>query len=156
MAIASSQPLSIASLMRGKRTFRLSNARNGALSSNERGIRNPIDLLREVESLDPQEGARFVSVMRSFRPRLIVNDVRSKDDIRLGFSVRSVCRNYFGLEAEYLGYVNHDPGVRRSVVARRPLVDIQPDCDASVYLQRVAQKLIQGFGTPGAGSEVRR
>ncbi len=121
---------------------------------NERGIRTPADLLREIETLDPGEGVRFVSTVRSFRPRLLVNEVRTAEEIKLGFSVRSVCRSYFGLDAEYLGYVNHDPGVRRSVVARRPLVDVQPDCDASVYLQRVAHKLIQGLGAPGVGPEL--
>ena len=55
---------------------------------NERSIRTPIDLLREIQSLDATEGARFVETMRAFRPRIIVNEVRSADDIKLGFSVR--------------------------------------------------------------------
>ena len=75
---------------------------------NERGIRTPFDLLREVEQLDADRG-------RALRPRdarasgrgCVVNDVRSAEDIRLGFSVRSVCRRYFAIDAEYLGYVNH-------------------------------------------------
>src|SRR5512134_20668 len=46
---------------------------------NERGIRTPIDLLREIQSLDKTEGARFVETMRAFRPRIVVNEVRSAD-----------------------------------------------------------------------------
>jgi len=91
---------------------------------NERGIRTPADLLREIEKLDPSEGGRFAETLR----------------------LRSVCRSYFGLEAEYLGYVNHDAGVRESVVARRPLVDVHPNCDAAVYLRRIARKVIQSLG----------
>ena len=113
---------------------------------NERGIRTPADLLREIEQLDPSEGGRFAETLRRFRPRLLINDVRTADEIKLGFSVRSVCRSYFGLEAEYLGYVNHDAGVRESVVARRPLVDVHPNCDAAVYLRRIARKVIQSLG----------
>jgi len=109
---------------------------------NERGIRTPIDLLREVESLDAQEGARFVSVMRSFRPRLVVNDVRSREDIQLGFSVRSVCKRYFGIDADYLGYVNHEELARSSVKRCRPLVDESPRSDAAVYFARIARKLL--------------
>ena len=45
---------------------------------NERGIRTPLDLLREVKAIDSEEAQRFVEVMRSFRPRIIVNDVRSE------------------------------------------------------------------------------
>jgi flagellar biosynthesis protein FlhG len=109
---------------------------------NERGIRTPVDLLREVEGLDPAEGARSVAVMRAFRPRLLVNGVRSADDIKLGFSVRSVSRRYFGIESEYLGYVNHDEAARQSVRACRPLVDASPRSDAAVYFARIARKLL--------------
>ena len=109
---------------------------------NERGIRTPLDLLREVQALDSQEGRRFVEVMRAFRPRIVVNDVRTAEDIKLGFAVRSVCRKYFAIDAEYLGYVNHDASARASVKARRPLVDIDPRSDAAVYLTRIARKLI--------------
>jgi len=109
---------------------------------NERGIRTPLDLLREIEALDPEEGARFVETMRSFRPRIVVNGVRTAEDVRLGFSVCSVCRKYFGVDAEYLGYVNDDEAARRSVAARRPVVDFQAGSDASIYIQRIARKLV--------------
>jgi flagellar biosynthesis protein FlhG len=109
---------------------------------NERGIRTPLDLLREVKAIDSDEAHRFVEVMRAFRPRIIVNEVRSAEDIRLGFSVRSVCRKYFAIDAEYLGYVNHDAAARASVRARRPLVDSDPRSDAAVYLARIARKLV--------------
>lgn len=116
---------------------------------NERGIRTPLDLLREIESRDPEEGARFVAAVRSFRPRIVVNGVRTAQEIRLGFGMRSVCRKYFGIEAEYLGYVNHEEAVRRSVLARRPLVEADPNCDAAIYLERIARKLA-GPGARGA------
>jgi flagellar biosynthesis protein FlhG len=109
---------------------------------NERGIRTPIDLLREVEAIDSAEGARFVETMRAFRPRIIINDVRTAEDIQLGFSVRSVCRKYFGINAEYLGYINHDEAARRSVRARRPIIAAHPRSDASIYIARIARKLL--------------
>jgi flagellar biosynthesis protein FlhG len=116
--------------------------------SNERGIRTPFDLLREIQLLDAAEGARFVETMRSFRPRLLVNDARTAEDVKLGFAVRSVCRKYFGIACEYLGYVNHESAVRRSVRARRPLVVEDPRCDAAIYLTRIAAKLA---GNPPVG-----
>ncbi len=108
---------------------------------NERGIRTPHDLLREVEALDPLEGRRFVETMRAFRPRIVINGVRTAEDVKLGFAVSSVCRKYFGIEGDYLGYVNHDDAVRRSVVARKPVLDFQAGSDAAIYLQRIAHKL---------------
>lgn len=108
---------------------------------NERGLRTPLDLLREVESLDPGEGGRFADTVRAFHPRLIVNGVRTAADVKLGFAVRSVCRKYFGIDADYIGYVNHDEAARLSVAARRPVVESHPDSDASTYLNRIADKL---------------
>ena len=109
---------------------------------NERGIRTPLDLLREIQSLDPVEGSHFVDTMKAFRPRLILNDVRTAEDVKLGFSIRSVCRKYFGLEADYLGYVNHDEQARRSLRARRPIVDVYPRSDAAIYVSRIARKIL--------------
>ena len=112
---------------------------------NERGIRTPLDLLREVRAMDPAEGARFLETMHSFRPRIVVNEARTAEDVKLGFSVRSVCRKIFGIEAEYLGYVNHDEAARRSVRSRRPVVDSNPRSDAAIYIERVARKLVGGL-----------
>jgi len=119
---------------------------------NERGIRTPLDLLREVEQLDAADGSRFVANMKAFRPRIVMNGVRSAEDIRVGFAVRSVCRKYFGIDAEYLGYVNHDEAVHRSVLARRPLVVSEPRCDAALYMVRIAQKLSSELATGRKGS----
>ncbi|MEM9174975.1 MAG: P-loop NTPase [Myxococcota bacterium] len=116
---------------------------------NERGIRTPLDLLREIEATDTAEARRFVETMRVFRPRLIVNGVRTAEDVKLGFAVSSVCKKYFGVEAEYIGYVNYDDEARQSVSARRPIVDLRQDADVSIYLQRIARKLL---GLPSAAS----
>jgi flagellar biosynthesis protein FlhG len=116
---------------------------------NERGIRTPLDLLREIEAADTAEARRFVETMRVFRPRIIVNGVRTAEDVKLGFAVSSVCKKYFGVEAEYLGYVNYDDEARKSVSMRRPIVDLRQDADVSIYIQRIARKLL---GLPSAGT----
>ena len=113
---------------------------------NESGIHSPFELLREVERLDPAEGAHFTSVMRAFRPRLVVNGVRGTEDIRLGFSIKTLCSKYYAIESEYLGYVSYDEQVREAVRACRPVVDIAPDSSAAVYIERIARKLAEGPG----------
>jgi flagellar biosynthesis protein FlhG len=109
---------------------------------NERGIRTPLDLLREIEASDPSEGRRFMQTMKAFRPRILINDARTAEDVKLGFAVRSVCRKYFGIDCEYLGYINHGEEARKSVRARRPLVDEYPRSDAAIYVSRIGRKLL--------------
>ena len=75
---------------------------------------------------DVDEADRFGRVLSSFTPRLIVNQVRTPDEVKMGFAVRSVCRKYFGLDLDYAGYVNYDDCVWRSIKERRPLVLAPP------------------------------
>jgi flagellar biosynthesis protein FlhG len=110
---------------------------------NARSMKTPLDLLREVETMDPEEGRRFARALRAFRPRIVVNEVETAEEIKLGFSVRSVCRRFFGVDADYVGYVNRDPAVRAAVLARRPLVEVAPKSDAAIYLGRIARKLAE-------------
>ena len=123
---------------------------------NERGIKSPLDLLREIEATDTAEAHRFVETMRVFRPRLVVNTVRTAEDVKLGFAVASVCKKYFGIEVEYLGYVNYDDEARRSVSLRRPIVDLRSDADVSIYLQRIARKLLEPASAPAAQPPAER
>jgi len=111
---------------------------------NERGIRTPLDLLHEIEASDPQEGSRFIATMKAFRPRIVINEATTAEDVKLGFAIRTVCRKYFGIDCEYIGYINHDEKARLSVRARRPLVDQYPRSDAAIYLSRIARKLLAG------------
>jgi flagellar biosynthesis protein FlhG len=117
---------------------------------NERGIHTPHDLLREVQALDAEDGRRFVETMRGLRPRILVNEAQSSEDVRLGFAVRGVCRKYFGLDADYVGYVNRDEAVRRALREQRPVGDVEPRSDAAVYLRRIAHKLADAM-PPAAG-----
>jgi flagellar biosynthesis protein FlhG len=119
---------------------------------NQRGIRTPLDLLREVEAMDPEEGRRFVATMRRFRPRIVVNEVTTAEDVKLGFAVRSVCRKFFGITADYIGYINRDTVVHQSIQRRRLVLDEHPHSDVVIYLHRIARKLMDSLGPPGARS----
>ncbi len=123
---------------------------------NQRGIRTPLDLLREVELMDPEEGKRFVATMRRFRPRIVVNEVTSAEDVKLGFAVRSVCRKFFGIDADYIGYINRDTAVREAILRRRLVLEERPKSDVAIYLQRIARKLMESLGPPGAGAHSDR
>jgi flagellar biosynthesis protein FlhG len=120
---------------------------------NERGIRTPLDLLHEVEAMDPEEGKRFVATMRQFRPRIVVNEVITAEDVKLGFAVRSVCRKFFGIDADYIGYLNRDPAVHESVLRRHLVLDAHPQSDVAIYLHRIARKLMEALDPPGAPAE---
>jgi flagellar biosynthesis protein FlhG len=91
-------------------------------SRNQIGIRSPADLIRYVQQMNPEAGQRFQERIADFQLQLLLNQVRTRQDIELGHSMKSVCRKYFGIDANYLGYIDHDNAVWQSLRKRRPLV----------------------------------
>lgn len=91
-------------------------------SRNQLGIRSPADLIRFISESNPEAGLRLASKISDFHMQLLLNQVRTSQDIELGHSMRSVCRKYFGVDANYLGYIDHDNAVWQSLRKRRPLV----------------------------------
>jgi len=111
--------------------------------SQRNGLRSPDDLLRAIESVDPAETERFRSVIRAFRPRLIVNQVRTTDEVKMGFSIRAACRRFFGVDLDYVGYINYDDFVWRSIKERRPLVTAYPQSDGALYMRQIVKKMLK-------------
>ncbi len=91
-------------------------------SRNQHGIRSPADLLRFIAQSNPEAGMRLAQKISDFQIQVLLNQVRTRQDIDLGHSMKSVCKKYFGIEANYLGYIDHDNAVWQSLRKRRPLV----------------------------------
>jgi len=117
----------------------------GALAQRaERGLRAPVDVLRELSRKNPDEAPLFQQAMGAFQPRLILNQVRTSDDVRLGFSIASMCRKYFGIQLDYIGYINYDDCVWRSIKDRRTLVVAYPQSDGALYVRQIVKKMLDG------------
>ena len=115
---------------------------NGAMDQkNELGIQNPHDLIKAVSQINEEEANRMIEEAKSFHPNLILNQVRSKKDIEIGFSIRSACLKYFGIQLHYLGYVVYDQDVSHSIRKRRPLVLENSRSKAAQCVMEIASKL---------------
>ena len=91
-------------------------------SKNQLGIKSPADLIRYISASNPEAGRRLENEIGDFRLQLLLNQVRTRSDVELGHSMKSVCKKYFGIETEYVGYIDHDNAVWQSLRKRRPLV----------------------------------
>jgi flagellar biosynthesis protein FlhG len=109
---------------------------------NENGIKTPYDLIEQVARMDGAVGEQLKHEMFGFRPKLVVNQVRSKDDITLGFSMRSSCTKYFGITVEYVGYVEYDDHVWQASKRRRPLLTEYPMSGSARGINNVAANLV--------------
>jgi flagellar biosynthesis protein FlhG len=115
---------------------------DGALDrKNELSIQNPSDLIEAMNRVDEEEARRVSQEADRFHPNLILNQVRTKKDIDVGFSIRSACKKYFGIQVHYLGYVVYDQEVGNSIRKRRPLVLENPRSKAAQCVSEIALKL---------------
>jgi flagellar biosynthesis protein FlhG len=115
---------------------------DGAMDrKNEMGIQNPYDLIKAAGGMDEGDAQRMIEEIETFRPNLILNQVRSKKDIEIGFSIRSACLKYFGIRLHYLGYVVYDQDVNHSIRRRRPLVLDNPSSRAAQCVMEIASRL---------------
>ena len=108
----------------------------------ENGIHTPADLVNQIEALDPVVGQKIRAEMLSFSPKLIINMVRSQTDIELGYAVSSVCRKYFGIDTELLGYIEYDNLVWQSVRKKTPLLVEFPNSKLVSNFNKIFKRLL--------------
>jgi flagellar biosynthesis protein FlhG len=115
-------------------------------AKNPLGIKCPSDLFREVNKQSPEAGMRLKQEIEKFRPKLIVNQARTQTDVDIGFSVKTVCKKYFGIELDYVGYLDYDSAVWQAVRRKRPLMLEFPNSRLVSSIERVVQYMLKRHG----------
>ena len=114
-------------------------------SRNELGMKSPSDLFREVNKSNPEAGMRLKQEIEKFRPKLIVNQCRTQTDVDIGFSVKTVCKKYFGIEMDYVGYLDYDSAVWQAVRRKRPLMMEFPNSRLVSSIERIVHYLLKRY-----------
>jgi flagellar biosynthesis protein FlhG len=107
----------------------------------EGGMPAPLDLYHATQG-DPQLNERVLTEIRNFRPRIVVNQTRTRADLDLGGQLRSAGRRRLGLNIDYLGHLESDDAVWGAVRKRRPLVVESPESKVSKNVERIVRKLL--------------
>ncbi len=115
-------------------------------SKNPMAIRSPSDLFREVNRMSPESGMRLKEEIEKFRPKLLVNQARTQTDVDIGFSVKTVCKKYFGIDMDYIGYLDYDSAVWQAVRRKRPLMTEFPNSRLVSSIDRIVHYLVKRHG----------
>ncbi len=89
---------------------------------------------------------RLKEQIEKFRPKLMVNQARTETDVDIGFSVKTVCKKYFGIDMDYVGYLDYDSAVWQAIRRKRPLMLEFPNSRLVSSIERVAHYLIKRYG----------
>lgn len=111
----------------------------------------PWDLYEAARAEDGELAATLAEALRRFRPRVVVNQVRTRADLDLGPGIVSASRRRLGVSLDYLGHIEHDDTVWVSIRKRRPLLVENPESRASKGIERVARRILALESTEASG-----
>jgi flagellar biosynthesis protein FlhG len=101
-------------------------------------FRGPTEVLEAIQGADEEAGRQLREQMAAFRPGLVVNQVRTPEDVELGLGVAAAWRRHFGIDMDVLGAVEYDDDVWRAARERRPLLLARSESRAARSLVRIA------------------
>lgn len=101
------------------------------------------DLLERIAAVDEEAGDKAYSMLAEYRPKLILNRVRSKRHIDEVHRFAQLVRQYLSTELEYIGYVRNDDKILDACERRRPVVLHSPKAAAATDLYGV---VMNGLG----------
>lgn len=113
-------------------------AMNAKISNNA----TPADLVNRVIEINPHMGRKLQAEVNRLIPKLIINQVRTQADIDIGFSMKIICKKYFGITLDYVGYLEYDATVWQSVKKRKPLLMEFPNSSLVSNFDRIIHRLL--------------
>lgn len=87
----------------------------GAGAGGEKSIHSIKDLLTYFEDANPEKRARLTRVLRDFHLFLVLNMVRSNDDLKYAEIISSMCQDFLSIQPAIMGYVAFDSGVEPAI-----------------------------------------
>lgn len=82
----------------------------------------PSEIIEKAMKINPEMGQKLKNEIEAYSPKLIINQCRTQADIDIGFSMKIISKKYFGLNLDYVGFLEYDATVWQSVKKKRPLI----------------------------------
>jgi len=108
---------------------------------NIKSLRELMDSIRDSFSY---VGDIIDSVLSNFKIYLILNKIRSSDDILIGSSMKSIFVKYLGVDTKFVGFIEYDDSVWRSVRERRPFMLNYSLSRSAKEIEVFTENLLQG------------
>jgi len=103
------------------------------------------DLVDSIGRVAPAAADAATQLLRSYRPKLILNRVRSRRHVDEVHRFLDLVREYLSTSLEYVGYVRNDDKILEACERRRPVVLQSPKASASTDLYNI---LLTGLEIP--------
>jgi flagellar biosynthesis protein FlhG len=115
--------------------------------------RSAQELIALVRAIDPLAAKPLEECARAFAPLLLVNQVQTAEQRRVGPELVARCRDQLGVSIELAGSVDTDPSVPAAVARRQPAYQAFPRCRFSQHIEVLARRLVREDGQPAERAE---
>jgi flagellar biosynthesis protein FlhG len=106
------------------------------------GIPTPNQIYQLAKERDPKLGEAVYQAMSEFKPRLVINKTRTREDLEIGPTLAVIGRRHLALPFDYLGYMDNDDVVWVTVRKRRPLLVEYPEAKIAKDVERVTRRVL--------------
>lgn len=98
-------------------------------------------ITQALEKIDPESTKLFKARMQQFCPRLVLNMIEDPKDAASASRIRNSCKQYLGLEIDYLGLMFRDQLQEKALSSRLPVIIYKPKSVLSQAIYRIAEKI---------------
>jgi len=105
------------------------------------------EILEHVHTEDPVLGERVAEIIRSIRPRLILNFGTDPGELSWLMRAASVVRERLSVQLDSFGFLPIDPELIRAIRQARPVFDTPHDGVAAIAIRRLADRVARLWGT---------
>ncbi len=99
------------------------------------------DLINRLNDF-PERKAQLLKSLQEFQLFLLVNMVKSNQDLKSAEIIRTVCRDFLSIEPQFLGHLAYDPAVEAAVNQMNPFPIFQKKGKAAASLQQITSELL--------------
>lgn len=99
-------------------------------------------ITQALEKTDPDGTKLFKARMEQFCPRLVLNMIEDPKDAASASRIRNSCKQYLGLEIDYLGLMFRDQLQEKALSSRLPVIIYKPRSVLSQAIYRISEKII--------------
>ena len=110
---------------------------------NQRQI-SPSQLIQDIALINSEAGNILNNSIKSMDTSLILNQVISNRDIRLGMIIKNSCQKHFSILLKYTGAIESDKNVLIASRERKPVTIYNQFSTASRSIRSVGENLIKG------------
>lgn len=107
---------------------------------------SPRELVARVTEIDRAAGRALLERAENCSPMLVINQMRTPEHQRVGGDIANACRDYLGVDVEYVGGLSWDEKVHLAVSRREPILQLVPSAGFCRDLESLAIRLLSEEG----------